>query len=92
MRNSKPRKDRRKKNGGSRPGCGRKPSSNERIWAWISRDTRVKLDRFARSIGLNRDGNRKYWAKIFDALAGKVDLPEPEYLTLARAITVRTAR
>lgn len=89
MTSARKRKDKRGKNGGARPGCGRKPNSSERIWAWVSRDTRVKLDRYARSIGLNKEGNRQYWSKIFDALAGKVDLPEPEYLTLARAITVR---
>ena len=86
------RKDRRGKNGGARPGCGRKMLDHERMQFHISRETRVKLDRFARTIGMSREERKGFWEKVLTALLGKVDLPEPEYLTLARAITVRSVR
>lgn len=85
------RKDKRGKNGGARPGAGRPPNDSERIWGQISRSTRVSLDRYARQIGISKSERRVYWEKIFTALLGKVELQEPEYLTLARAITVRKA-
>lgn len=80
-----------KKKGGRRPGSGRRMLSNEKFWGHMSRDTRVKLDRYARSIGIQKEARKCFWDRVLTALLGKVDLPEPEYLTLARAITVRQA-
>lgn len=85
-----PAKKRKRKNGGARPGAGRPPTNNEYLWARISRDTRVKLDRFARQSGIKQGMRVAFWDKVFQGLLGKVDLAEPEYLTLARSITVRS--
>lgn len=78
------------KRGGRRPGSGRPTTSSEWMWCRLRRETRVNLDRFARSIGLRKEERKAYWDAVFTALLGKVDLQEPEYLLLARAITVRT--
>lgn len=83
-------KKRKRKNGGARPGSGRPPNSNEFFGARISRDTRVKLDRYARQVGITKEKTKPFWDRVFAALLGKVELQEPEYLTLAKAITVRS--
>lgn len=82
-------KRKRCKQGGKRPGSGRKMLNHERIWGTISRDTRVKLDRYARQHGLTKEIGKAFWEKVLNALLGKVELKEPEYLILANSITVR---
>lgn len=83
-------KKRKRKNGGARPGAGRPPNSSEFFGARISRDTRVKLDRYARQAGITKEKSKPFWDRVFSGLLGKVDLQEPEYLTLANSILVRS--
>jgi len=78
----KRKKDGRRICGGARPGAGRKPSDGERFFMWLKRDTRVKADRYARTIGLTRKARSKFWNDLLESLLSKVIIPEPEYMAL----------
>lgn len=81
--------DGRRNNGGRRSGAGRRPTDTEWFWGRMSRETRVQLNRYAQQMGIRREERRTFWEKIFKSLLSKVDIQEPDYVLLAKSITIR---
>lgn len=74
----------RKQNGGARPGAGRPPNDSEEYHIRLGRNTRVLLDRFAKTVGLQRRAKSQFWDEIISRLLQDVNCPEPEYQQLIR--------
>lgn len=70
--------------GGVRPGAGRPPTDSEPIFANIQRDTRVKIERFAKSKGVEKKPKVPFWDRVLRLLLAEVKTPEPEYLRLSK--------
>jgi hypothetical protein len=74
--------DKRNQNGGKRPGAGQPMKSNVEMHARLHPQVKAKLNRFAESNGLRKGA----WGAIITKIVDSLDLPEPEYLRLARQV------
>ena len=68
------------KSGGRRPGAGRPPMNLCRFRVSCKQETRAKMLRFAKAHGIKAERP----GILLDAIMASLDLPEPEYLRLAR--------
>lgn len=75
--------------GGKRPNAGRKPGDSERFFIYLHRETRVKVDRFAKTHGLKRTKGSRFWDAVLTILMENVDIPKPEYLQFIPAERMR---
>lgn len=70
----------RAKNGGARPGAGRPFEDSDKFCISLNRNVRVRLERFARSHGIERRERCRWWGIVIEKLLEGRELPEPDYL------------
>lgn len=72
------------RNGGARPGAGRKPSDSEEYKIHLCRNVRVKFFRIAATMGFKIQQGKAFWSPALDAMMDNMQAPDPEYLRLTK--------